>query len=122
MVMVSWLVYHAPSDPVTMTVNVYVPGAVGVPPMTPPADRVSPGGSQPDTWDQVYGPIPPLAVRVCEYADPSAPDGRLEMVISGAMTAWNRMPVLSDAAVAVKPGSRLIWEPAWNITCAVPLM
>src|SRR5262245_47781062 len=35
--------------PVAVTANVKVPVAVGVPATTPPAERVSPGGSAPET-------------------------------------------------------------------------
>src|ERR1035441_2140835 len=38
------------------------------------------------------------------------------------MRAWKVVPVFAGSAVAVKPGSRLIWVPAVKVICAVPLM
>ena len=66
MVTATWAVDQAPSLPVTLTVGVYVPAAVGVPLMTPPGDKVSPVGKEPDASDHVYGMLPPLAARVAE--------------------------------------------------------
>jgi hypothetical protein len=60
------LVDEAPSLPVTWTVGQYVPAALGVPLMTPPGDKVSPVGNEPDASDHVYGMLPPLAARVVE--------------------------------------------------------
>jgi hypothetical protein len=52
---------------VTVTVKVDIPLAVGVPEIVPVADpSVSPAGRLPEVMDQVYGWVPPLAVRVCE--------------------------------------------------------
>jgi hypothetical protein len=48
----------------TCTVKLDVPGPVGVPEITPPVLKLSPGGSDPDTTDQVYGVVPPVAVSV----------------------------------------------------------
>src|ERR1035441_7496614 len=38
------------------------------------------------------------------------------------MRAWKVVPVFAGSAIAVKPGSRLIWVPAVKVACAVPLM
>ena len=51
----------APNASVTRTVKFDVPAVVGLPEMTPAADRVSPAGSEPDASDQVSGPVPPVA-------------------------------------------------------------
>ena len=45
---------------VTLTVKLKLPVVLGVPEMTPPAERPSPGGSAPEARDQVYGGDPPL--------------------------------------------------------------
>ena len=52
---------------VTCTVKLDVPVPVGVPLISPlELFSVSPAGNEPVLIDQVYGPAPPLAVRVCE--------------------------------------------------------
>jgi hypothetical protein len=62
-VMLSALVtFCAPA--VTWTVKLEVPVAVGVPEITPADVRVTPVGSVPLAIDQVYGGVPPVAVRV----------------------------------------------------------
>jgi len=59
---------------VTCTTNGYTPVVVGVPLSCPCGLRVIPGGGVPDT-DQLSVPLPPTAVRFCEYAVPTAPLG-----------------------------------------------
>jgi hypothetical protein len=44
-------------------VKVLVPDVVGVPLMSP-AESVRPAGNVPDVIDQVYGAVPPVAVKV----------------------------------------------------------
>jgi len=61
---------------VTRTVNVDAPVPVGVPLITPAADRLRPAGNVPDASDHVFEPVPPVAVRVWEYAVPWTPFGR----------------------------------------------
>jgi hypothetical protein len=52
---------------ITLTVKVLELAAVGVPEMTPVLDaKDSPGGTDPDVTDQLYGAIPPLADSVAE--------------------------------------------------------
>src|SRR5690348_4058792 len=58
----------------TLTVKLAVPGAVGVPEITPAALKVKPAGSAP-VEVHVLPPVPPLATRVCEYATPTWPSG-----------------------------------------------
>jgi hypothetical protein len=55
-----WLCTGDPESE-TVTANVAVPLAVGVPEMTPPAESVRPAGRLPDVMDQVYPGVPPLA-------------------------------------------------------------
>ncbi len=56
----------APVESVTLTVNVNVPASVGVPLMIPVEDKARPGGSDPDTTDQVLGGVPPNALTSAE--------------------------------------------------------
>lgn len=65
-----------PALSVTRTLKLAVPAAVGVPEITPPAERVNPAGNVPSDSDQVYGDMPPLAVSVWLYAVPTVPFGR----------------------------------------------
>jgi hypothetical protein len=50
-------------EPVTATTKLAVPAAVGVPEISPPLERVRPGGSDPDARLHV---TPPVAVSACE--------------------------------------------------------
>src|SRR5205085_262509 len=61
----------------TCTVNVAVPAAVGVPEMVPSAASVSPAGSAPTVTVHALPPAPPVAARICWYAVPTVPPGRL---------------------------------------------
>jgi hypothetical protein len=51
----------------TVATKLDVPGAVGMPEMTP-VDRVSvrPAGRLPDAMDHEYGTLPPDTFRLCE--------------------------------------------------------
>jgi hypothetical protein len=51
---------------VAFTVTFAVPAVPGVPDIVPPADRVSPAGSDPLATDHVYGGVPPDALSVFE--------------------------------------------------------
>jgi hypothetical protein len=45
---------------------------VGVPLTIPvPDPMVKPAGRAPEAMDQMYGVVPPVAVKVCEYATPT---------------------------------------------------
>jgi hypothetical protein len=63
----------------SVTVNVKdgsLAGAVGVPVIAPElAFRVRPLGKEPEASDQMYGVLPPVAVSVALYADPTCPLG-----------------------------------------------
>ena len=63
MVRLKSLVENALSLPVTLTVKVAVPVALGVPVMAPAVLRLKPLGRLPDEIIQVYGVVPPLADR-----------------------------------------------------------
>src|SRR5215831_18394121 len=71
-----WVALCAPA--VTWTVKLVVPFVVGVPEMMPAVEeRASPIGSVRLAIDQVYGGVPPMAVRVALYAAPTVAAGRL---------------------------------------------
>lgn len=64
----------------TLTVNVDVPGAVGVPTRSPLDLSESPGGSDPAVIDQLFVALPD-EVKVVEYGVPALASGRLDVVI-----------------------------------------
>jgi hypothetical protein len=69
-----------PVQPVTSiacTVNVELPSVVGVPDNVPPESRLRPAGNVPALLVKVYPPLPPLAVMVWLYADPTVPVGNV---------------------------------------------
>ena len=54
-----------PAESVTVTVKLYSPLAVGVPPITPLAlSRLNPEGIVPDNTENVSGAVPPLTATV----------------------------------------------------------
>ena|SRR5271163_1290476 len=67
--------------------------------------KESPLGSVPEVIDQVYEPVPDVAVRVCEYGVPAPAAGRGELVVMegngnvgsemGAMNIWRSQPIMS---------------------------
>ena len=69
---------------VTFTVKLLVPGVPGVPEMVPPAERPNPAGSVPTDTVHEYGGDPPDAPSACEYAVPTVPAAREEVVILSA--------------------------------------
>jgi hypothetical protein len=66
---------------VALTVMLKVPVTVGVPLSTPPAERLSPPGSEPEESDHLYGVVPPFAENVREYVVPMIPEGRGDPVV-----------------------------------------
>ena len=73
-VMLSGFEAVVPAPSATWTVNPDVAAAEGVPEIVAPLSE-SPAGSEPDTMDQVYVPVPPLAASACEYGEPTIPLG-----------------------------------------------
>ncbi|MEO7651069.1 MAG: hypothetical protein ABIZ80_11425, partial [Bryobacteraceae bacterium] len=63
---------------VTVAVKLKLPAVVGVPVMEPFAPSDNPAGAEPD---HVYGGVPPAAVRVCEYGEPTVPPGKGEVLV-----------------------------------------
>jgi hypothetical protein len=72
-------------ESVTLTDTLKVPSAAGVPFITPTLDTVSPLGKP--VVSQVYGPVPPEAARLAEYATPAVPFGSDCVVIVTGMGA-----------------------------------
>jgi hypothetical protein len=54
------------AESVAVTWKLIVPGAVGLPEITPAEVIVSPAGSAPIVTAKVYGAVPPTAVNVVE--------------------------------------------------------
>src|SRR5579872_5941660 len=71
----------APELSATWTVKFEVPAVDGVPATPPELFSESPAGSVPALTVQLYGAVPPFAVKVCEYAVPTIPLGSAEVVI-----------------------------------------
>jgi hypothetical protein len=68
----------------TCTVKAEVPACVGVPEIRPEPEMVSPTGKLPFITDQLYGPVPPVAAKVVEYAVWGAPPGKANEITSKA--------------------------------------
>ena len=95
----------------TWTVKFAVPAAVGTPLITPAADSVSQVGAP--VTDHVYGGVPPVAAKLCEYEVPTAPFGRGDAVViesGGGSTARTK-----DFVVICDALSR-----TWTVKFAVP--
>ena len=61
-----------------MIVKLLVAAVVGVPVMAPVAAfNESPAGKLPAETLNVYEPLPPVALTVCEYATPTVPFGNV---------------------------------------------
>ena len=69
-------VAEPPPESATRTVKLDVPRALGVPLITPAADRDRPAGRVP-LADHVYGATPPEALRVVEYGTNLVAVGRV---------------------------------------------
>ncbi len=80
----AWVSVPAPAS-VTCTVNPYVPLVVGVPEIVvlgvPVELIVRPGGRLPEITLHVYGVVPFVAVRDCEYAWPTVPPASVVVVM-----------------------------------------
>jgi hypothetical protein len=82
---------------VTFTVTFAGPAFVGVPETTPPAERFRPAGKDPADTVQEYGGVPPDAPSDCEYAVPTVPGGREELLMLSAAG-----PIVSDSPAVVE--------------------
>src|SRR6185503_7685647 len=70
-----------PSAATARTVNVKVPPNVGVPERIPSALSDNPSGGAPAAMEKVYGPVPPLAVSVCEYGTATVPPANVPPIV-----------------------------------------
>jgi hypothetical protein len=82
---------------VTFTVKFDVPAADGVPLMLPPGERLKPAGKVPADTVHVYGMVPPLAFRACEYTLPAVAGGKDDVVTANGGGAT----VIDKAEVSV---------------------
>ena len=73
MVMLYDLAPVCPFASVATAVKLKVPDAVGVPEISPAAERVKPLGGAPAPVANAYGPCPPAAVSVATYGVPACP-------------------------------------------------
>ena len=98
--------FVAVCDPlsVTRTVKFAVVAVVGIPLITPPVESDKPAGSVPDAMVHEYCGVPPLAVKVWEYAVPTVPVGKGDDVVidsgGGAIVMENGLGVLCPAPSA----------------------
>ena len=81
------------------TVNAAVPGAEGVPLMTPvDAARLKPSGNTPCDIVQLTGGTAPDTARVAEYGEPVVPSGNAAVMITGL-----ELTVIFRGCVSVSP-------------------
>jgi hypothetical protein len=106
-----------PALSVTCAVKLYEPTVVGVPLSAPPLESVSPAGSAPPVTAHVYGGVPPVAVKFCEYATPGVPPGSVvEVVIVGGAVAST---VSSTHPLTIFPSPSDTWTLKRNVPSAV---
>ena len=103
--------FVAVPPPLTWTVKLETPAAVGVPLKTPAEDSVSPAGSAPENTDQLYGVVPPVAANVWLYALPTVPAGSGDDVVIDSAAGST---VTENAFVAVPPPL------TWTVKLEVP--
>src|SRR6266705_119821 len=84
----------------TIAENAKVPEVVGVPLIVPSLDNAMPLGSDPDSTDQEYGAVPPVAANICgAYAVSTAPFGSEAVVIDNAVTIFTANPCVAVCGV-----------------------
>ena len=95
----------APRPSVAVIVKFEVAAVVGVPVIAPVAAfSDTPAGKLPAETLNVYEPVPPVALTVCEYATPTVPFGNvagLTVIAALMVTAYARAPVAPRPSVAV---------------------
>jgi hypothetical protein len=94
------LVVFWPPASLTLTVKLYVPAVVGVPDNCPEVDKLKPAGTVPDATPHEYGVVPPLALSVAVYADPTCPEDNEFVLMTRAGTGAAATAMLK-ARVAV---------------------
>jgi hypothetical protein len=95
---------------VTLTVTLVDPAEAGVPETAPSGDKFSPAGRDPLATDHEYGGEPPDALSPCEYAVPTVPAGRDDVVTSndGGLTVSARDAVAEPDALSVARTVKLL--------------
>ena len=98
---------------------------LGVPLSTPARDSDKPAGNAPEVTAKAYGPVPPDAVRVCEYAAPVVPLGSVlgaSVTTTAALIAglYDRTPLTPFASVAVI--SKLLLPVALGVPLSTPVL
>ena len=91
---VAFAVCTGEPESVTLKPRVTLVGTAGVP-LIRPLDALSdrPEGNVPAVNCQVYAPVPPVAARVCEYAESAWPLGRDVVVIVNSAGLMVRLKV-----------------------------
>src|SRR5690242_8086896 len=95
---------------VTLTVKLADPADAGVPEIAPSGDKFSPAGRDPLATDHEYGGEPPDALSPCEYAVPTVPAGRDDVVTSsgGGLIVSARDAVADPDALSVARTVKLL--------------
>jgi len=103
----------------SLTVKLAVPGAEGVPPMTPVDARLKPCGNTPCDIVHVTGETAPDAARAAEYGEPVVPFGNAGVVITGL-----ELTVIRRGCVSVSPLRSCTLTVNWEtpLPPGVPLM
>ena len=99
-----------------MTVKLYVPTVLGMPAKSPFAFNGIPGGVVPAVMLQLYGVVPPVALKTSLYVSPCWPWGRLPVVI---FSDWLLTGSRVTAAVADFVESALLVAVTTALVCAV---
>ena len=93
----------------TFTVKPELPCSVGVPVMTPPAERLRPAGSAPAVRAHESGDVPPCAVNDARYGVPRTALGRFFVAtVSGAT-----LTVMESVTLAVSATGVVRRRPRW---------
>jgi hypothetical protein len=99
----------AEASSVTWNVTLEAPAVVGVPPITPVADKLKPAGSVPEDTHQLYGAVPPVAASVWLYAVPTVPAGS-EVVVTASDAAASTIVTLR---APVRPPNVAVTVTVW---------
>ena len=104
-VIVKSAVLEDPAESVARAVKRNVPAVVGVPEIAPLELSDKPAGKVPPARDQVYGGVPPDAVRVWLYATPASAPARVVTLIvtPGATVMEKSFAVEAPAVSATRP-------------------
>src|SRR5579871_337291 len=96
----------SPTASVALILKLNVPVAVGVPVIVPLPFNVKPVGNDPEPKENVYGPVPPLALKAAKYATPTCPDAGGHDTDNGVIPPFGNagtIAVTSIAAFVVPP-------------------